>query len=126
MAGSKRWFAYTMDDGTVVGIQADESNIESVNGGAAAPPPAASQPTRQLPKGTRVRRAYYTSSAGTRTIVIPILNATIYNAIPASLSTITDPIAGTGNLTFLRKRPEIVRSPIFGVDTGLTDGDSPS
>lgn len=125
MAGSKRWFVYVMDDGTEVGILADESNVETVNGGAAASPSAGTGPTRQLPKGTKVRTVSYSNSAGTRTIRIPVLNQTIYSGIPANLATITDPIAGTGNLTFLRKRPEIVKPPVWAVDTGLDDGDNP-
>jgi hypothetical protein len=125
MAGSKRWFVYTMDDGTNVGIIADESNTEAVNGGAANPPTAGSAPTRQLPKGTKIRSVYYANAAGTRVIKIAVLNQTIYNGIPANFATITDPITGTGTLGFLRKRPEIVKAPAFGIDTGLTDGDSP-
>lgn len=127
MAGSKRWFVYTLDDGLTVGIQADESNIEALNGGAANDPTNLTAPTRQAPKGTKLRTAYYQNSAGTRTIAIPVLNQTIYNAIPASFRTIPDPIggAGAGVLTFIRKRPETTKSPKFNVDTGLNDGDNP-
>lgn len=127
MAGSKRWFNYTLDDGTNVGIQADESNVEAVNGGASNDPPALTAPTRQAPKGTKLRTVYYANTAGTRTIAIPVLNQTIYNGIPANFRTIPDPLGGAtpGTLTFVRKRPEISKVPKFSVDTGLTDGDSP-
>lgn len=124
MAGSLKWFQYQLDDGTNVGILADESNVELVNGSAANTPPPASAPTRQAPKGTRLRYVFYSSVDGDRTIKIAALTPTIYNGIPANFRTITDPLGG-GTLTFVRKRPEIVKSPVFGVDTGLTDGDNP-
>lgn len=128
MAGSKRWFSYLMDDGTSVGIQADESNIEAING-TAANDPGVNGPVRQAPKGTTLRRAVYSSADGLRKITIPVLNPTIYGALPGSLRTITNPFAGTGTgsgiLTFERKRPEVTKQPKFGGDTGLTDGDVP-
>jgi hypothetical protein len=125
MAGSKKWFNYQMDDGTNVGVLLDESNTEAVNGAAANTPPAATAPTRQVPRGTRLRSIYYENTDGTRVIKVVALNPTIYGGVPANLRTITDPITGTGNLTFVRKRPEVVKSPVFGTDTGLTDGDNP-
>ena len=128
MAGSRRWFQYTLDDGTAVGIQADESNVEAVNGGVANIP--ASPPTRQAPKGTRLRAVRYRSSDGKRVITIPVLNSTVYGAIPASLGTIPNPLGATGEgggtLSFDSKTPERVKVPKFAVDTGLTDGDAPN
>jgi hypothetical protein len=124
MAGSKRWFNYTLDDGTNCGIFLDESNTEALNGGAANVPSAAARPTRNIPKGTKPRSIYYQSADGNRVIRCIALNATIYAGVPAALGTITDPLGG-GTLTFLRKRPEVVKAPAFGVDTGLTDGDTP-
>lgn len=127
MAGSKRWFAYTMDDGTVVGVQLDESNTEAINGTAANNP--ATAPVRQAPKGTRLRYITYRSADGLRKIRCVALNQTVYNAIPAANRTISNPIGGTGpgsgTLTFDNKTPERVRVPKFG-DTGLTDGDTPN
>jgi hypothetical protein len=127
MAGSKRWFVYTLDDGTTCGIQADESNVEAVNGGAASEPTPISRPTRQAPKGTRIRSAVFKSANGLRTLVIPVLNQTIYNGVPANFPTLTDPIGGNGAaaLNFDRLIPEKSRRPKWGVDTGLTDGDTP-
>jgi hypothetical protein len=125
MAGSKRWFLYVMDDGTQVGIQADESNIKAINGGAANVPPVASRPTRTAPAGTKLRFVQYVSTDGNRRIRVPCLTQTIYGAIPAALGTITDPITTANTLSFDLKRAEVVRSPKFGADTGLTDGDSP-
>lgn len=124
MAGSKRWFVYTLDDGTSTGVLLDESNTEGINGGAANTPLAATAPTRQAPKGTKLRSIYYASADGNRVIKVVALNPTIYSAIPGTFRTITDPLGG-GTLNFIRKRPEVVKAPAFGVDTGLTDGDNP-
>ena len=124
MAGSKRWFSYQLDDGTNGGVFLDESNTETINGGASNTP-LAGAPTRQVPKGTRLRAIYYKSTDGNRTLKIYALNQTIYSAIPANLRTIADPLTPGQNLVFDRKRPEITRAPAFGIDTGLTDGDNP-
>lgn len=124
MAGSKRYFVYTLDDGTTAGVLLDESNTEAINGAAANPPAAASAPTRSVPAGTKLRSIYYQSSDGLRTIRCVALTAAIYNAIPASNRTITDPLTPANTLTFKYKRPEVVRVPFFG-DTGLLDGDNP-
>ncbi len=128
MAGSRRWFAYTLDDGTVVGINADESNVEAVNGGQANVPTLA--PSRQAPKGTKLRSVVYQSADGLRNIRIPVLTGTVYAAIPANLATIPNPLQasgtqGGGTLSFASKTPEKVRPPKFLADTGLTDGDTP-
>lgn len=126
MAGSKRWFSYTLDDGSTCGVFLDESNTEVINGGAANPPPAISAPTRNYPSGTRLRSIYYASADGNRVLRCIALNQTIFAAIPASLRTIPDPLTTGATLTFIRKRGEVVRTPAFGADTGLTDGDSPN
>jgi hypothetical protein len=125
MAGSKRWFNYILDDGTVVGAQLDESNTEAINGTAANVPGAATAATRNYPSGTKLRSIYYSSTDGNRIIRCVALNATIYAGIPAANRTIPDPLNPGNTLTFLRKRPEVSRSPNFAADTGLTDGDSP-
>jgi hypothetical protein len=128
MAGSKRWFQYTLDDGTNVAVQLDESNTEAVNGAVANIP--ASPPTRQAPKGTKLRTITYASADGLRKIRCVALNNTIYGAIPASLGSIPNPLpaagGGGGTLFFDSKQPERVRSPKFRSDTGLNDGDSPA
>jgi hypothetical protein len=129
MAGSLKWFQYTLDDGTNCGVFLDESNTEAVNGGAANTPPVGSRPTRQRPVGTRLRSILYKSTDGLRSIRCVALNLTIYGAIPASLSSIANPLpaagGGGGNLIFWDKTPERVRTPRFGLDSGLNDGDNP-
>lgn len=130
MAGSLRWFRYTLGDGENVGVFLDESNTERINGGTANVPPVAQRPTRTRPVGTRLRTIIYKTQDGLRTIRIVALNDTIYNAIPATLATIPNPLdpagnTGGGQLVFWDKVPERVRPVRFGADTGLTDGDTP-
>jgi hypothetical protein len=130
MAGSKRWFQYTLDDGSNCAVFLDESNTEALNGGAANTPPVGSRPTRTRPVGTKLRTIVYQSADGLRKIRCVALNATIYGAVPAALGTIPNPLPasgtqGGGNLVFYDKTPERVRAVRFGVDTGLTDGDVP-
>jgi hypothetical protein len=122
MAGSNKWFTYQSDDGTDWAIFADESNVEAANGAAAVAPPAGQN--YKPPANLRLRYAVYGNQAGTRNIRVPIVNISTYNAI-ASGDTIPDSIAGTGNLTFIRKRPEVISPVPINFDTGLDDGDNP-
>jgi hypothetical protein len=120
MAGSLRWHTYVSDDGTDWAIFADESNVEAVNGnnGVGSPPGQNYKP----PANLRLRYAVYSDAAQTRNLRVPVLTQTIYNSL-APGDTIPDLIAGTGNLSFIRKRPEVI-SPVPTVfDTGLNDGD---
>lgn len=130
MAGSLRWFVYQLDSGGSVGVFLDESNTEVVNGGAANTPPAVSRPTVQRPVGTRLRTIVYKSADGLRTIRCVALTPTVYNAIPAALGQIPNPLppsgtGGGGQLQFWDKIPERQKRPRFGIDSGLVDGDSP-
>lgn len=122
MAGSLRWFTYTSDDGTDWALFADESNVEAANGvsDTGAPPGQNYKP----PANLKVRYAVFSNAAGTRNLRIPILTQTIYNSL-APGDTIPDPIAGTGTLAYIRKRPEVIRPAPTVFDTGLTDGDTP-
>ena len=52
---------------------------------------------------------------------MPVITQTIYNALNGTV-TITDPM-GTGDLTLVYKRPEVITLPKGG-DTGLNDGDA--
>jgi hypothetical protein len=129
LAGSLKWFSYQLDGGTNVGVFLDESNTEVINGGVAASPPAGQRPTLTRPVGTKLRQIIYKSADGRRTIRCVALNSTVYNGIPAALSSIPSPLPSiggeaTGNLLFWDKTPERRKQPRFGVDTGLTDGDN--
>lgn len=122
MAGSKKWFVYTTDDGTDFAVQLDESNTEAVNG-ATQDYVAGSAFKYSVPGNLRLRSAYYGNADGTRVIKCVALTPTIYNGIPANVSSITDPIGG-GTLGLIRIRPEVITRLPFAGDTGLNDGDA--
>lgn len=123
MAGSRKWFVYTTDSGTDYGIQLDESNTEAVNGGTQDLADGVSIPFA-LPRNVKPRRVYYTNADRTRTISCVALTPTIYNGlVSGAVPTISDPIAGTGTLGFVRAVGEQVTLPI-PLDTGLNDGDA--
>jgi len=120
MAGSKLWFAYTTDAGTVYGINLDEDNTKEINGAVGRPLPAGL--TDALPRNIKPRRVYYKSAEGNRTISCVALTPAVYAGIPAAHATIPDPINTTNDaLLYLRKAPEVTRGITRG-DSGLTDG----
>jgi hypothetical protein len=129
MAGSKRWFSYTLDDGTTCGVQLDESNTEFLNGAGAAVPAPGARPPRQAPKGTVLRSVYYSTTDGLRTLRLVALNQTIFASAGPNSPALPNPFTGTGPgsgaLSFRRKVAERSRAPFFNADTGLTDGDTP-
>lgn len=121
MAGSNKWFVYTTDTGADYAIKLDESNTEAVNG---AVQDFLNDATviYAVPRNVQPRYAIYENADATRQIKCVALTSTIYNAIPSTVLTITDPIAG-GTLSLARIRPEKITLP-FGRDTGLDDGDA--
>ena len=123
MAGSKKYFVYTTDDGEDYAILADESNTEAVNGGT-QDFVAGLSVKYHLPRNVRPRAAVYGNAAGTRTIRCYCLTQTIYSGVVAGTPTITDPIAGSGNLSLIRLEPEKIRLLPVEFDTGLQDGDA--
>lgn len=121
MAGSRRNFQYTADNGNIYLFGADESNTEAVNGSAAEITLPANI-NEGVPRNIKMRRVYYSDLEETRIISAVAATPTVYNAPPASIA---DPLDGSVTLGFSRKAPEQVR--VFKrSDTGLTDGDSPS
>jgi hypothetical protein len=123
MAGSKKWFVYTTDQGDDFALLADESNTEAVNGGT-QDFTATLAVRYSLPGNIKPRAAVYASPDGSRTIRCYALTQTIYNGIIGSVATITDPIAGTGTLNLIRLEPETVKLLPVAADTGLDDGDA--
>lgn len=123
MAGSRKWFTYTDDIGTDFAINLDESNTEAVNGANNPYPDGGT--IEGLPRNIKPREIFYSNAARTRTIRVVALTQTIYNgAISGGVPTITDPVAGTGNLAISRSNGEKRRIPT-PLDTGLIDGDQP-
>lgn len=121
MAGSLKWFIYTTDSGADYALQADESNVEAVNGSIQDFLNDATV-VFAVPRNVKPRYAVYENAGGTRQIKCVALTTAIYNGIPSTVTTITDPIGG-GTLFLKRIRPEVITLP-FGEDTGLTDGDA--
>ena len=123
MAGSKKYFVYTTDDGEDFALLADESNTEAVSGGTQDYADGVVI-KYELPRNVRPRYAEYQNAAGTRKIKCYALTQTIYNGVVIGAPTITDPIAATGTLSLRRLVPERLRRLPIALDTGLTDGDA--
>jgi len=121
MAGSLKWFIYTTDRGDDFALKLDESNTEALNG---ANQDFLNNATTvyALPRNITPRKVFYASADGSRVISCVALTTTIYDAAPTANRTITDPIAGAGDLSIVRIRGEKITLP-FGQDTGITDGD---
>lgn len=123
MAGSKKYFVYTADDGGEFALLADESNTEAVNAGTQDYADGVTI-RYELPRNVRPRRAIYANAARTRKITCYALTQAIFNGIVAGTPTITDPIAGTGSLVLVSLIPEELKRLPIALDTGLTDGDA--
>jgi len=120
MAGSKKWFIYTTDDGTDFAILRDESNVEGTNAGTQDYPDGGTV-KYSLPGNVKPRRIYFANAAGTIRREVVCLTQTIFDAVNGG-STMTDGVSGQ-TLTVSLKRGEEIALP-RGVDTGLTDGDA--
>lgn len=122
MAGSKKWFVYTTDQGGDFALLADESNTEALNG-ATQDYVSGTTVVNALPRNIKPRAAVYGNPDKTRTIRCYALTQTIYNGAIGSVPTITDPIGG-GTLSLIRLEPERIAILPTAIDTGLTDGDA--
>jgi hypothetical protein len=113
MAGSRKWYAYT--------INLDKSNTEIVNGGTNEYP-ASAGPADAVPRNIKPREIFYTSTNRERTIRCVALTSTIYlGAIAGGVKTIPDPIVPANPpLVLVRANGERRRVPV-PIDTGLTD-----
>lgn len=122
MAGSKKWFVYTTDNGDSFAKELDESNTEAING-TTGDFEAGTTLIYALPQNITPRSAFYVNADETRTIRCVALTPAIYNQLATSNQTIDDPLNPGQTLTLKRIRPETIRLP-FAVDTGQTDGDA--
>ena len=121
MAGSKKYFVYTANDGTEFALLADESNTEALNAGTQDYADGVSV-LYELPKNLQPRYAEYANAAKTRKIRCYALTAGIFTGAAVGVPTITDPIAGTGTLFLVKLQPERLKRLPIALDTGLTDG----
>lgn len=122
MAGSLKWFVYTTDDGTDFAIRLDESNTEAVNG-STQDYVAGTAFRFSIPRNLRPRQAVYRSPDGVRTIRCVALTQSIYNGIPAGVTSITDPLPPGNTLGLVQIIPERISPLPFANDTGIDDGD---
>lgn len=123
MAGSKKWFVYTTDQGDDFALLADESNTEALNGATQDFVPGLTL-RYAVPRNIEPRAAVYTNLEGTRTIRCYALTQSIYNNIANNAQTIDDPITQGGTLALARLEPERIRLLPIAADTGLDDGDA--
>jgi hypothetical protein len=123
MAGSRKWFEYTSNAGTVFALNGDESNIEAVNG-ATGDYGAASTVQVALPRNITPRAAVYTSTDGTRSIRCYVLTAAAFNTVLTDQPTIDDPLQTGQTLTLSRLEPETITLLPIAADTGINDGDA--
>jgi len=122
MAGSKKYFVYTTDNGTDFALLADESNTEAVNAGTQDFADGVAI-IYELPKNLRPRRLIYANALRTRKITCYALTETIFDGAPVAVPTIADPI-DAGTLTLVDTIPESRKRIPIALDTGLTDGDA--
>jgi hypothetical protein len=123
MAGSRKWFVYTTDLGTNYALNVDESNVEDIMGtnGDYLPNTTIRD---SVPGNLKVRRAVYARPDGSRSISIPVLTTTVFNAIPDDFPSIDDPLQTGTTLFLVRLEPERFKLIPSAVDTGLNDGDA--
>lgn len=122
MAGSRKWFEYTTDAGTVFALNVDESNAEAVNG-TTGDYTGTSTVQNALPRNIQPRAGIYTNAAGTRSIRCYVLTAAAYNTLLNDQPTIDDPLQTGQTLTLSRLEPEVLTLLPIAIDTGLNDGD---
>lgn len=123
MAGSKKYFVYTANNGQEFALLADESNTEALNAGTQDYADGVSI-LYELPRNLRPRYAEYANATKTRKVRCYALTAAIFTGAATGVPTITDPIAGTGTLSLVKLEPERLKRLPIALDTGLTDGDA--
>jgi hypothetical protein len=122
MAGSRKWFVYTADNGTDYAIEADESNVEALAAGTQDYPEIGTPPIHAVPRNIKPRYAVFGGIPGQSNIKVPIITRTIYDALSGA-SSMADPLDPDATLPLLYKKPEEIKLP-KGRDTGKTDGDA--
>lgn len=122
MAGSIKWFVYTDDLGNDWGIKRDESNIEAVNAGTQDMPDSNGVADFALPSNLKPRYARYSNVNNTISRSIVILTPTIFEGVVSGVPSIVDAVSG--QTLYLRERVGERLTRLFGVDTGLNDGDA--
>jgi hypothetical protein len=120
MAGSMKWFVYTVSSGGDFAIWAAESNMEIINGDFQDFPNNGTI-LYALPRNISPRRVSLRSADGLTRRSIVALHPDIFANTFANRN-YTDALTGK-TLYLVGRVGESIRVPV-GVDTGLIDGDS--
>lgn len=122
MAGSLKWFVYTIAGGDTFGIRMDESNGEAIGNTDVTD---ADLPLQALPRTIIPRYVLYRSADGLTTRRIPVTGNTIDIAdLPATITVASPIVAGAGIVLNRQSLVGEVQRPVIAIDTAQTDGDA--
>jgi hypothetical protein len=129
MAGSKRWFRYTTDEGSVYALNIDESNTELVNTVAEAQAIIVAG-TRPLPRGINARFVMLSSDDNLVKRKCFILSPEQFQSLAVGQAyTLTAAgnfgVSANTPVLIRLKNPELMRRQPFPGDTSQLDGDNP-
>lgn len=121
MAGSLKWFLYTIQGGGQFGIRMDESNGEAIGNTDVTD---ADLPLAALPRTIIPRYVLYRSADGLTTRRIPVTGNTIDIAdLPATITVASPIVAAAGIVLNRQSLVGEIQRPVIAVDTAQTDGD---
>lgn len=122
MAGSLKWFKYTIQGGDSFGIRMDESNGEAIGNTDVVD---ADLPLAELPKGIKPRYVIYRSADGLTSRKIPVTGNTIdLTDLPATITVASPIVAAAGIVLNRQSLVGEVQRPVISVDTAQQDGDA--
>ncbi len=122
MAGSIKFFRYTINGGTNFAIKMDESNGEAIGNTDLI---EADLPIQELPKNIKPRYVLYRSSDGLTSRRIPVTGNTIdITDLPAAITVASPIVAAAGIILNRQSLVGEVQRPVVAIDTAQLDGDA--